>query len=346
MEFLKNSLKRSQYKVESEHKGSIFIITLWAICLLTIFAVSLNDGTRQKILIIKRLEAKCKLRSVSSAGIKTMIAFFLNYPNRVEDMYLSNDVQDFKNVIVGEGTFSICYEDIDEISGDKTIKYGFIDEERKVNINRVDQIVLRSLFRNVLSFDDIKSQDLAASIVDWRDGDSELSIPIGSAEDLDYSFLKYSYEAKDSPFEVLEEILLVKGMTQEIFEKLKGYITIYGEGEININTANKNVLLAFGLDKKIVDNIIKVRAGLDGVERTLDDNIFDSTVGVIETLNQFITLGDKQTVQLNKFVDHYAVSVSNNFTIRSVSKLENKNNKLEVIAVINRKGNILYWKES
>ena len=346
MESLKSLLKRSLYKAEFKHKGSILIVTLWTICLLTIFAVSLNDGARQKILVVKRLEDHSKLRSISSAGIKKIIAFFFNYPDSVEDLYLSGDVEDFKNVIVGEGFFNIFYKDIDGMSGSKKNKYGLIDEERKVNINYVDQKVLKSLFRNVLNLDDIESQNLAAAIVDWRDGDSELSIPFGSAEDLDYNLLKYSYEAKDSSFEVLEEVLLVKGMTQKIFEKIKGYITVYGGGKININTAKRNVLLAFGLDKTTVDNIIKVRAGSDGVDGTLDDDIFYSTAGIIDRLNQVAILGDKETVELNKFIDYYAVSFSNNFTVRSVSKLENKNNTLEIIAVIDKNGNILSWKES
>ncbi len=329
-----------------KRKGSIFIVTLWAICLLTIFAVCLNDGARQKILIVKRLEERNKLRSIADAGIKKTIAGFLNYPNRVKDMYLSNDAQGFKNVRVGEGTFSICYEYIDEMSGSKKITYGVVDEEQKININKVDQMILRRLFRNALGLDDIQSQNLAASIVDWRDSDSELSIPFGSAEDSEYSFLKYSYEAKDFQFEVLEEMLLVKGMTREMFEKMKRYITIYGEGKININTAKRNVLLAFGLDKKIVDNIISFRAGSDGIEGTSDDNVFYSTSGVINSLNQYADLGEAETAQMNKFIDNHAVDESNYFTIRSVAKLENKKNELEIISVVDINGNILYWKES
>jgi len=70
------------------------------------------------------------------------------------------------------------------------------------------------LLETCLSLDDKEAQEISAAIVDWRDGDSALSIPVGSAEDSDYHDLKEPYNCKDAPFQVLEEVLLVKGSTQ------------------------------------------------------------------------------------------------------------------------------------
>ena len=46
---------------------------------------------------------------------------------------------------------------------------------------------------------------------------------------------------------------LIRGITAEIFKKLKPYITIYGDGQININTAGKEVLTALGLNDVLED---------------------------------------------------------------------------------------------
>jgi len=51
-----------------------------------------------------------------------------------------------------------------------------------------------------LKIDDIEAQSLAASIVDFIDEDSNLSVPLGSTEDSYYHNLKEPYECKDDKF--------------------------------------------------------------------------------------------------------------------------------------------------
>ena len=42
--------------------------------------------------------------------------------------------------------------------------------------------------------------------------------------------------------ESLDELLLVNGMTKDIFERIKDYVTVWGSGMVNINTAGREVL--------------------------------------------------------------------------------------------------------
>ena len=58
----------------------------------------------------------------------------------------------------------------------------------------------------------------------------------------------------------LDEILLVKGMNKEIYDKLINFVTIYGDGAVNINTASKEVLEALGLADSLVDKILRCAA--------------------------------------------------------------------------------------
>ncbi len=56
---------------------------------------------------------------------------------------------------------------------------------------------------------------------------------------------------------------------------LKDIFTPFSSGKININTADANVLQMIpGVDNIIADNIIKLRAGPDGVDGTEDDTPF------------------------------------------------------------------------
>jgi len=338
--------------------GSILIITLWSLCLLATFAVILGYGTRQKMVLVHRLDERDKLRFIAEAGVKKAISQLkkraeTETETETERQYdslnddWSNNIGAFKQIRVADGRFDICYDYIDEQSAISETRYGLIDEERKLNINKASHTILRRLFRIVLDFDKIEAQELAASIVDWRDNDSQLSIPLGSAEDRYYRNLKHSYEAKDAEFEVLEEVLLVRGMAEDIFEKIKDYITIYGDGTININTASKQVLLALGLEKGVVDKILAFRSGENGIEANAYDNVFCTSSEIVPKLSQFYDMSDSEVAQLSNLVSEGSlVTNSNNFMIKSTARLNNKKGKAQVVCVVNRDGKILYWQES
>jgi len=340
-------LKQLTFRLADNSRASILIIALWSICLLATFSVVLGYQVRQKLTLVNRLDEKDRLHFIAEAAIKRASVELEKEPEKAYDILKdtwSNNISAFKEIDIGDGKFSILYDYIDEQSGIQKIQYGLIDEERKININKLDTTVLRRLF-HILGFDEIDSQELAASIIDWRDSDSELSIPIGSAEDSYYRNLTYPYEAKDAEFEVLDEVLLVKGMTQDIFEEIKDYITIYGSGKVNINTASKPVLLALGLDDDIVDKILSFRAGEDGIIATADDNIFDTASNIIPKLSQSCHLSDFEVAELSVVADQYLVTNSNNFMVKAVAKLNNRKNTAELICVVNRSGKVLYWKE-
>lgn len=330
-------------------KASILIIAIWSLCILTTFAVYLGYGVRQKIVLVKRLDDRAKLHFIAEAGVKKAIAAVKKEPEKSYDALKdswSNNVSLFNDVEVGDGAFNVCYNYTDEQSGSPETRWGLVDEERKVNINKADLTILKRFFRVSLGFDEVQAQELAASIIDWRDGDSELSIPLGSAEDSYYRGLSYPYEAKDAEFEALDELLLVKGMNQDVFDRIKNYITIYGSGKVNINTASGVVLLALGLNEDIVDEILSFRCGEDGITGTTDDNIFDTPSNIVPKLSESYRLNDSEIAQISIVSDQDLVTNSNNFMIRSIAKLNNKKNTAGIICVVNRSGKILYWQES
>jgi len=61
------------------------------------------------------------------------------------------------------------------------------------------------------------------------------------------------------PFSTINEVLLVEGITKEIFLQFKDLVTVYGLGKVNINTVSKPVLVALGLDAEVADLLIRFR---------------------------------------------------------------------------------------
>ena len=344
----KDSLKPLVSPPAVNSKASILILALWSLCLLSTFAVSLGIAVRQKLTLVNRLDEKDRLRFIAEAGIKKAISRLKEEPEKdyaaLNDGWSNNSIV-FKEISIGNGKFSLSHAHINERTGLTEPWYGLTDEEGKLNINKAGQTIMERLFR-ILDYDEMQAQELAAAIIDWRDNDSELSIPLGSAEDSYYRNLKYPYEAKDADFQVLEELLLVKGIDKDIYEKIKNYITIYGSGRINVNTASKIILLALGINADTADAIISFRLGEDGIIGTADDNVFDTPANIAPKLSQFSHLSDSAIAGLSIIAGQYLVTNSHNFMARCISQLNGRKKTAEVISVINRSGKILYWQES
>jgi general secretion pathway protein K len=132
--------------------------------------------------------------------------------------------------------------------GDGTIQVTLEDEERKINLNKLvlpngiapdEQRIF--VFRRLLTILDI-DPTIADAVVDWLDVDD--TARVGGAESSYYLSLPYPYRAKNDLFDTLDELRLVRGMTAEMFEKLKPFVTIHSSGAVNINTAPKEVLMS------------------------------------------------------------------------------------------------------
>lgn len=89
---------------------------------------------------------------------------------------------------------------------DETLTFGLIDEAAKLNANVASW---QSLARLPGMTDEV-----AQAIVDFRDPDSD-PLPYG-AEDEYYQSLSPARRAKNAPFDTLEELLLVRGVTPEV----------------------------------------------------------------------------------------------------------------------------------
>ena len=100
------------------------------------------------------------------------------------------------------------------------------------------------LFGAVEAGDGFQARAIAAAIRDWIDPDQE---PTGfeGAEDNEYLGLAQPYRTANQPIATISELLLVKGMTPEIYRRLQPHITALPamNTAINVNTAPAEVLL-------------------------------------------------------------------------------------------------------
>ncbi|MFC1807842.1 general secretion pathway protein GspK [Candidatus Omnitrophota bacterium] len=326
--------------------GSILILTLWFLFFLGMLGVTINSYVRPQLNIASKFVNRTKMHYLARAGVQRAIFEVLDDNEEVYDCLFDswhNNLGSFKDIKLGDGTYSVRpTETIDE----KNELYGLVDEESKINVNKVPLFVLANLFEIA---GDLNSQDassLAACIVDWRDEDDDTHDD--GVEDDFYAGLSPKYPCKNADFEVLEELLFVKGMSQKVFNNIKDKITVYGEGQVNMNTAEPIVMQSLGLDSDLCERIVSFRKGGYSQGDEEFDNIFNDPGSIASTLSVAIELSNEEAAQINKAFSFGLFAVaSNHFKGHAIGQLSNKDNYVSITFIYDRRNSMLkHWRES
>jgi type II secretory pathway component PulK len=110
--------------------------------------------------------------------------------------------------------------------GDFFCEVSVIDENNKVNINSFlnqaanDPTRLKSLLESQIGLEGEERDLVADSLLDWWDKDSNVTGTLGAEDDY-YGSLDPPYPCRNGDLPVIEDCLLVRGVTQEVF---------YGQG--------------------------------------------------------------------------------------------------------------------
>jgi general secretion pathway protein K len=130
--------------------------------------------------------------------------------------------------------------------GNSTVYISVQDELGKLNLNQAPEALLWSLFETV-GVDPDKAASLAGAIADFRDKDN-LQRARG-AEEAEYRAAGLAWGPRNAPFQTVEELQRVLGMTAEIYERAAPYLTIHSLG----NTVNPTIA-----DEVLVNSLKRV----------------------------------------------------------------------------------------
>ncbi len=175
--------------------------------------------------------------------------------------------------------------------GNGSFSWKLTDLERKWNINIASDVILGQAM-TLLGVDASQSTPIVNSILDWIDPDDNPRIE-GTESDF-YERLTPPYDAKNGPIDDLSELLLVHGVTQDMYwgpsstnhpaaafqehaaragqpltalaypVGLVDLFTPLSAGKVNINTASAEVLqLIPGVDARTAEAIVSARQGED-----------------------------------------------------------------------------------
>jgi general secretion pathway protein K len=272
--------------VSSARSGIALIIVMICVTVLSMLAAAFAYSMKVDTKLAMNANAEANFYPLGQAAVdycKAVLAASLNCPEEPFDA---------ENQVWAGGTGSLCSNSVlGAVKSTVDLGYGrftwkMTDLERKANINLADQMMLDQAMR-LIGVDAGDSGPITASILDWIDRDKNPHIN-GTESDY-YQTLDQPYKAKDGFMDDLSELLLVRGVTPEIYglegqtppppppsfqdrlgfqvpvgprATLKELFTPISTGQININTASATVLQLLPLvDENTAQQIIMFRSG-------------------------------------------------------------------------------------
>jgi len=251
-------------KIKKEHSGFVLVVVLCMVIMLGILLFGFNHKSRAGLLAADDLRKSEQALNCARAGLNIAIAALRN----TEDLQINRKLQ---NLLSGENTVSLdegyCSITVTEESGKLNINL-LRDKNGDLNRTVIDQLLRLIDLLNRENFGDFHiSYELVPSIIDWIDSDEEVTClsfvehENSGAESDYYSNLIPPYRCRNNSFEMTEDLLLIKGVTQQIFGCLRDFITVRGDDKININWASKHVIqsLSESMDPVLAQMIIDRR---------------------------------------------------------------------------------------
>lgn len=336
----------------TSRRGAVLILSLWAVAFLSILAVNIGMLARQKMTFLSRLERRAKLDAAIPAavnrarGVAAVDRPEEGYVNAVYQKLLRhNNPEHFYQVELGDVEYSVFYDESGGLTGKPKRLYGLSAEEGKLNVNVVEQNVLVPLIRQVTDLEEKEAVALADAIVDWRKhGESQLT---GFLSDDYYSNLEFPYPTKDAEYETPAEFYLLAGMTPELAEQLRPFLTVYGEGAVDVNTASPQVLRALGLSEEVVNRTLLARQGPDQIQATADDIVFVDISTLAGILIQMGKLTPEEVGKINELISKGLLGTkAEHFHVHAEARMARSGETQSVDSVFRASdGRILYWNQ-
>jgi len=278
--------KRSQ-------KGIALLIVLWVMMILMVTVLSLSVLTRAETFGTFAFKEGMEKKFLAEAGVERGIMEIVNRSvNKDQTVTLVG-----KELWKTDGTAYAV-----DMGDKRGYVVRLIDESGKISLNGLTD-TSGVLLKNLLVNQGVSPEDadiIVDSVLDWKDTD-DLHRLNGAESDY-YLSLPNPYKAANAPFETLEALILVKGVTPEILygtDKKRGIIHFLTLSltlsKINVNTAAREVLAALPeMTAGMVDRIVELRSS--ATFRGIDDikDIVGSSYAKMDPYLSFASAGTSE----------------------------------------------------
>lgn len=193
------------------------MLVLWAVALLAVMAASQLVDARSGIALVRNQVAAAQARALADAGVNRGVLELAT--GQAKTLWPSPE--SVVQWAFGQGLVRIRVE----------------NEFGKLDLNHCDPSLLKRLITGVGVRSGV-ADHLVDAIEDFRDSDN-LKRPNG-AEDADYLAAGLPYGPKNAPFDSVEELQQVLGMTPALYARISPYLTVYsGRAGVDMEVASR-----------------------------------------------------------------------------------------------------------
>lgn len=319
--------------------GIALFLVLWVLTLLSVIAGEFCFAMRTEVNMTRNFKGQTAAYYIALAGMNRAIGELIRnevMPPKTSSTEIPGKEEEPEDEEDGE-RWRINVDIPPEPYGEGQYEVRIGNEGGKININGANQSLLKMMLKGF----DLEEQEksiIVDSIMDWRDKNNLHRL--NGAEDDYYRSLAEPHECKDDDFDSVEELLMVRGVTPEIFYGgLRDIVTVFkpskrgtrvgqglrmvksDAGKININAAPRKVLLALpSMTEDLAQEIIDYRKKSDFTSLTQVSSLVGTNV--YNLISPFITL-----------------ETSPYFSVRSVGKMADSRIQqgVEALFEINKK---------
>lgn len=237
-------------------QGFALIAALWLLVALTAAGLGFGLLERARHLAAANTVEEARARAAAEAGLADTRSRLLQLldgqrDDRV-DPWSSELVKPVDTVAVGSARAVVTIN----------------DPTARLNLNRATEGELRRLFV-ALRLDYGDADRIAQRIMDWRDAD-DMRRARGAERD-DYESEGSAVLPANGAFTRLAELRDVLGVTSEIYDRVRPYLTLEGSGQVGLLGASRPVLLSLpGMSEQAVALIMKRRISGRALPRLAD----------------------------------------------------------------------------
>lgn len=261
-----NTPKNNRFSGGGNQHGMALLITIMTLALLAAVTIQFHKMSWHKLIVSDNYQRGTQLKYITESGVNIALAVLQSDLNETSsdsllDPWAKFEDEDF-NLLFPSGELLLKVVDL---SGKLQVN-SLVETKKKEGKaeNSGKSTHLRTILKNILLSDAFQIEDETAAleivdaIVDWIDAD-DIESDHG-VESSYYQSLEPPYSAKNGPIYNVEELLLVRGISPELFygsKESKGLVdllTVYGDdGKLNINTAD--TVIVQGLNVLITDSL-------------------------------------------------------------------------------------------
>jgi general secretion pathway protein K len=254
------------------NRGVALILVLLMISIIIAITIQLTITTRSELYESANLRDSIKLLYIAKSGFNMGEALLYEDDNDVDSPH-----DDWAKMVLLSAQSSILFDK-------GHFQLNIVDESGKIQINELianneyndtmKEMLLQLLNLPEFNLEEPEARDIVDAIKDWIDEDDETT-EFG-AENAYYQGLEEPYLCKNGKLDCLEELLMIKGITKGLFygtdesPGIAGFLTLHGEGKININTASTVILRV--LNPEITE---EMASDMDEYRKNEDNNLTD-----------------------------------------------------------------------